>query len=100
MSKVRLNLNGLRKQVAERHRRVSVGELYFLSHFHDKEGAIVRVLNKSTTENRAGWNSSVQVEVLESDVDYYKPGATHTVNAANLYKHRYFASVEYKFRSK
>lgn len=97
MRKVRLNMKSLHKAVAIKHARVEVGSKYFLSHFHDKEGAIVRVLSKSTKTNRAGFNSSVNVEVLESDCDYYKPGALHTVNAANLYEHRTYASPAFKF---
>jgi hypothetical protein len=94
-------MKALHKQVAEAHRRVTVGDKYFLSHFHDKEGAIVRVVSKSDRRrNLAGFYSIVNVEVLESDVAYYKPGETHTVNAANLYEHRTMASPEFKFRSK
>lgn len=90
-------MKSLHKAVAEKHAWVQVGGTYFLSYFHDKEGATVRVLSKSTKTNRAGFNSSVNVEVLTSDVDYYKPGAMHTVNAANLYAERKFASVAFKF---
>lgn len=97
MRKVRLNVKSLHRAVAIKHARVSVGNKYFLSHFHDKEGATVRVLSKSTKKNRAGFASSVVVEVLDSDCDYYKPGAEHTVNAANLYEHRMYASPAFKF---
>lgn len=97
MKKVKLDMKSLRKAVAIKHARVEVGGKYFLSHFLDKEGAIVRVLGKSTKTNRAGFNSSVNVEILESDVEYYKPGALHTVNAANLYEHRMYASPSFKF---
>lgn len=100
MRKVRLNLTGLRLRVSSRHKEIEIGEKYFLSHFHDKEGATVRVISKSVKENRAGWNSSVSVRILQSDCDYYKPGALYTVNATNLYNDRYFASPEYKFRPK
>jgi hypothetical protein len=97
MKKVKLDMKSLHKAVATKHEMVDVGSKYFLSHFHDKEGAIVRVLSKSTKTNRAGFNSSVNVEVLESDCDYYKPGALHTVNAANLYQERKHASPAFKF---
>lgn len=90
-------MKALHKAVATKHARVEVGGKYFLSYFLDKEGATVRVLSKSTKTNRAGFNSSVNVEILESDVDYYKPGAMHTVNAANLYEERKFASPKFKF---
>lgn len=97
MSRVTLNIKSLHRAVAEKHAWVQVGETYFLSHFHDKEGATVRVLSKSTKKNRAGFNSSVNIEILDSDVDYYKPGAMHTVNAANLYTERKYASPAFKF---
>lgn len=101
MKTVRLNMKALHRHVAEQHRRIQVGGRYFLSHFHDKEGAIVRVVSKSDRRrNLAGFYSIVNVEVLESDVAYYKPGETHTVNAANLYEHRTMASPEFKFRRK
>jgi hypothetical protein len=96
MRKVRLDMKSLHQAVAQKHARIVVGNRYFLSHFLDKEGAIVRVLNKSTRKNRAGFNSTVLVEVLESDCNYYKPGAEHTVNAANLYEHRMYASPSFK----
>lgn len=97
MKKVKLNIKSLHKAVAIKHKNTEVGATYFLSHFHDKEGATVRVLSKSTKKNRAGFNSSVNIEILDSDCDYYKIGALHTVNAANLYKERKFASPAFKF---
>jgi len=101
MKTVRLNMKALHRAVAEKHRRIQVGGKYFLSHFHDKEGAIVRVMSKSDkVKNRAGFYSIVMVEVLESDVAYYKPGAIHTVNASNLYEHRTMASPSFKFGKK
>ena len=89
-------MKSLHRTVAIKHARITVGNRYFLSHFLDKEGAIVRVLSKSTKTNKAGFNSTVVVEVLESDCNYYKPGAQHTVNAANLYEHRMYASPSFK----
>lgn len=97
MKRSRLDMKAIRRAVAEKHEKIEVGNTYFLSYFHDKEGASVRVLSKSTKPNRAGWCSSVNVEILESDVDYYKPGAMHTVNASNLYEERKFASPAFKF---
>lgn len=97
MKKVKLNIKALHKVVATKHKNTKVGEIYFLSNFHDKEGATIKVLRKSTEKNRAGFNSSVIVEVLDSDCAYYKVGAVHTVNAANLYKERKFASPAFKF---
>lgn len=94
---MRLNMKSLHRAVAIKHEQTEVGGTYFLSHFHDKEGATVRVLSKSTKLNRAGFASSVNVEILESDVDYYKIGAMHTVNAANLYSERKYASPKFKF---
>jgi len=99
MRKVKLNMKSLHAAVKTKHNMTNVGENYFLSHFLDKEGATVRVLEKSTKKNRAGFNSSVTVKVLDSDCDYYKVGAIHTVNAANLYKERQFASPRFKFSS-
>jgi len=96
MRKVRLNLKSLHEAVAKKHEAINVGDRYFLSHFLDKEGAEVRVLSKSTKLNRAGFRSTVEVLVLKSDCSYYVPGARHTVNAANLYTHRRFASPKFK----
>lgn len=97
---IKLNMKALHQVVAQKHSRIGIGNKYFLSHFLDKEGAIVRVLEKSTKKNRAGFRSSVLVEILESDCDYYKPGATHTVNAANLYEHRMYASPSFKINNR
>lgn len=94
----RLNMKALHRAVAEKHAWVKVGETYFLSNFHDKEGATVRVVSKSDRRrNRAGFFSIVNVEILESDYHYYKVGEIHTVNAANLYKERKHASPAFKF---
>jgi hypothetical protein len=90
-------LKQLRKRVASRHSQIKVGSTYFLSNFYDKEGAMVKVLSKSCATNRAGWNSSVNVVVLDSDYHYYVIGATHTVNASNLYDLRSQASAEYRY---
>jgi len=100
MSKVRLNVQAMRQAVARRHAQIQVGKTYFLSNFHDKEGATVRVVSKSNKKNRCGWNSIINVEILQSDYHYYKVGEVHTVNATNLYDERRHASLEYKFGRK
>lgn len=95
---MRLNMKALHKKVAEAHSRIVVGKTYFLSHFHDKEGATVRVVSKSNKRrNLAGFFSIVNVEVLDSDAAFYKVGETHTVNAANLYEKRELASPSAKY---
>ena len=94
---MRLNVKALNRVVAEKHRTIKVGAVYFLSNFHDKEGATVRVVSKCAKRNSAGWRSTVNVEILESDYHFYKIGETHTVNATNLYEKREYASVAYKF---
>jgi putative ribosome biogenesis GTPase RsgA len=99
-----INMKALHQKVREAHQRIVVGDRYFLSVHHDKEGCIVRVVSKSDrVRNRAGFYSIVNVEILSSDVthpkNYYGIGEVHTVNAANLYTDRYFASPEHKYRS-
>lgn len=87
----------IEKVVAKRHSEIKKNLVYFLSSFRELQGAWVKVLDKSTKENTAGWNSMVTVEVISSvDENYYKPGAVHTVNATNLYEDRNHASLEYK----
>ena len=86
----------IHKAVADKHSKIHVGQLYFLSNFYDVEGATVRVVSKSTKKNRSGWNSTVNVEILESDYHYYKVGEMHTVNATNLYEKREFASASHR----
>lgn len=98
MRKVRLNMKSLHRAVAQKHDWVQVGATYFLSYFHDKEGATVRVVSKSDKRrNKAGFYSIVNVEILDSDADWYKVGEMHTVNAANLYSERKHASPAFKF---
>jgi len=97
---VKLNMKALHRVVDIKHQQCRVGQVYFLSHFLDKEGAMVRVLSKSTKTNKAGFRSSVNIEVLESDCDYYRPGAKHTVNAANLYKERHHANPVFKINNR
>lgn len=94
-------MKALHKAVAEKHAWVQVGGTYFLSYFHDKEGATVRVVSKSNKRrNSAGFYSIVNVEILESNADWYKVGETHTVNAANLYTERKHASPTFKIKWK
>ena len=78
---------------------IQVGKTYFLSSFHDKEGAIVKVLSKSTKENSCGWPSEIEFIVIEADDSngFYKIGKTGICNATNLYVKRYHASTKYKF---
>ena len=86
---------------------LKIGGTYFLSSFYDKEGAMVKVLEATTKTNRAGWPSSVKVEVLEVITDrpnasyqFYKIGDIHTVNATNLYTKREDASHTAKWKGK
>lgn len=105
MARVRLNTKKMHQAVDSRTDEIEVGKVYFLSNFYDKDGAMVRVLSKSKAENRAGWKSSVNIEVVEpvgfDDTDpslkYYAKGSTHTVNATNLYEKRELASASAKW---
>lgn len=95
----------IRKSCIEKTNKIVVGDTYFLSSFYDKDGAFVEVLSKSTEKNDAGWNSSVEIKILESVGDnvlapsFYAIGKIHTVNAANLYKTRELASHKIQFPS-
>ena len=62
VSRINKLINDKCKQKTE---SLMVGAVYFLSSFHDEQGAFVRVLNKSTEKNSCGWSSSVTVEVTE-----------------------------------
>ncbi len=82
-------------RIKARTAEIVLGGTYFLSNFYDKEGAMVKVIEKSTKINSAGWPSTVKVEVLEPVGDmsefsrkYYATGTTHTCNATNLYDKR------------
>lgn len=105
MARVRLNTKKMHQVVDSRTDEIEVGKVYFLSNFYDKDGAMVRVLSKSKDKNRAGWNSSVNVEVVEPlfyDDDtfllkHYAKGTKHTVNATNLYETRELASASRKW---
>lgn len=85
---------------------IVLGDVYFLSSFHDQCGAFVKVLSKNTKLNTCGWPSNVEVEVVENfnpdtpfAVKHYAPGTKHSVNASNLYKNREDASHRAKFPS-
>lgn len=78
---------------------LTIGGTYFLSSFYDKDGAWVKIVAASTKKNGVGWNSSVEVEVIEPVGDdrskeWHAPGTKHTVNATNLYVKREDASHE------
>jgi hypothetical protein len=96
-----LNVKKVQAKVKARTAQIIVGNTYFLSSFYDKEGAMVKVLKKSTAINGAGWASTVTVEVLAYVGDgpsssYYTPGKITTVNASNLYERRELANPQYK----
>jgi hypothetical protein len=100
------SLNGTKFRIIAATEALVIGDTYFLSSFHDREGANVKVLSKSTAINSCGWPSSVVVEVIEpigyAETSYqatssYAPGTLHTVNATNLYKQRADASPQRKF---
>lgn len=97
----------INRRCEARTKLINVGGIYFLSSFHDQQGAFVRVLDKSIKQNSCGWNSSVTVEVIETvnamrpdsfHEKYYAFGTVHVVNAANLYKNRTDASHAAKTR--
>jgi len=95
----------MKKDISDRTDEIEVGESYWLSSFHDKDGAYVKVLKKSKKQNSAGWNSTVHVAVTELDSSYphqqesYAVGTIHTVNATNLYNDRHESSHTHKFRN-
>lgn len=87
-----LDISRVQAKVKARTAEIEVGKTYFLSGFRDVSGAYVKVLEKSTRTNRAGWASSVKVEMLvevgRQPGNFYKPGQIATVNACNLYERR------------
>jgi hypothetical protein len=96
-----LSVRKVQAKCKARTAEIVIGNTYFLSSFYDQEGAMVKVLDKSTATNNAGWASSVKVEVLEYVGDgptssYYTPGKVVTVNASNLYERRELANPQYK----
>jgi hypothetical protein len=96
-----LNLKKTAARIKARTAEIKVGETYFLSSFYDKSGAMVRVEEKSTLLNKAGWPSSVTVTVLEEVGEnagaFYRAGNTITCNATNLYEKRENASTSAKY---
>jgi len=97
MRTVRLNTRKMAARSKARTAQIVVGNTYFLSSFYDKDGCLVKVLEKSTKTNSAGWPSTVKVEVLcplgsDAGKDYYAIGTVHSVNATNLYEKRSDAS--------
>ena len=85
------------KQIEARTNEIVIGDTYWLSSFGDSNGHYVKVIDTSTKQNRAGWNSTVTYEVVSSDVpsyphmltmDMYAVGAIGTCNATNLYENR------------
>jgi hypothetical protein len=88
-----LNLKVTNLRIIARTKEIKIGQIYFLSSFYEKDGAMVEVLSKSTKLNSCGWPSSVSVKVIEplgSDVQkpFYATGTVHSVNATNLYERR------------
>jgi len=80
----------VQKQIEARTAEIVVGRSYFLNTFGMRDGATVTVLDVSTKKNRAGYNSTVTVEVYQPVGDEvtkprYAAGTVHTVNAVNLY---------------
>ena len=96
-----LDVSKVQAKCKARTAEIVVGNTYFLSGFYDVSGAYVKVLEKSTHENKAGWASSVKVEMLvevgRQPGNFYKPGNVTTVNACNLYERREDANPKRKF---
>jgi hypothetical protein len=93
--RLRLDTRAMAEECKQKTDAIEVGARYFLSSFYDKEGAWVKVLGKSHKVNRAGWPSTVEVEVEEfvaeanvAPSSHYAPGKVITVNASNLYANR------------
>jgi len=99
-----LDIRATKARIKARTAEIVVGKTYFLSGFHDVSGAYVKVLDVSTLLNKAGWASTVKVEMLvevgSMPGSFYKPGNVTTVNATNLYDKREDASAARKFAVK
>lgn len=83
----------IRERCIKRTNEIVVGSTYFLSSFYEREGAMVKVLGKSTKVNGAGWPSTVEYEVVEVvgpmvTGAFYSVGKVGACNASNLYEHR------------
>lgn len=93
------------KRIVTRTNALKVGGIYFLSSFYDRDGAMVKVVSKSTEINSAGWPSKVIVESIEPITEtenefqkrFYAPGTLHSVNATNLYEERGMANHKVKY---
>jgi hypothetical protein len=102
--KIMLTIEQRQKKIMKRTDEIVVGAEYWLSSFHDKDGAYVEVVKKSKEENGAGWNSTVTVKAVTVDSTYprhetyYAAGTVHTCNASNLYEIRHESSHTHKFR--
>lgn len=95
MPRFRFDLKTAKRNSIAKTNAIVIGGTYFLSSFYDKDGAMVKVLAKSTATNSAGWPSSVTVQVIaplggeaERANLFYAAGAVHSVNASNLYLNR------------
>ena len=92
-----INRTATRRKIINRTNQIVVGKTYFLSSFYDKDGTWVKVLEKSTKINSAGWPSSVSYKIIEPVGDcvnweWHQAGRTGTCNATNLYENRADAS--------
>ena len=85
----------MKKDISDRTDEIEVGKSYWLSTFHDKDGAYVKVSKKSKKQNSAGWLHTSYPHMEES----YAVGTIHTVNATNLYNDRHESSHTHKFRN-
>ena len=97
---MKLNVKAIKKYAEQKTSEIVVGEIYFLSEFYDKDGAMVEVLSKPKGDN--DWNTSVEYLVLEkigTSYDYYKVGKVGICGGQNLYKNRSDASAEAKWRA-
>lgn len=103
---MRLTNKNIARRCKARTAEIVVGNQYFLSTFHDKEGCLVTVLDKSVAKNGCGWPSSVKIRIEELvgvrgayEEQYYALGKVMTVNACNLYEKQGLASVQAKYPS-
>lgn len=88
----------MRKHAELKTSKIVIGEIYFLSEFYDKDGAMVEVLSKPKSDS--DWNTSVEYKVLEkigTSYDYYYVGKIGICGGQNLYKNRSDASAEAKW---
>lgn len=99
----KINIKALKAKSAARTNEIAVGQKYFLSIFHDKEGVWVEVLDKSAKINRAGFPSTVTYKILEQvgverhNAPSYEIGKIGNCNATNLYERQELASPAAKY---